>query len=86
MDEIAKLRLGDYMDDNDVLNLILNGEEFDKQNPNLLCHIIGDLFTRNPATQKTHVHLWKQVDNYFKELLSEDVTWELANQKDGGDN
>ena len=46
------------MDEDNILHLIFNDVEVDPENQNLLCHLIANLFTRNPSTQDKHETMW----------------------------
>lgn len=41
-----------------------------------MCHLVTELFTRNPQTQERHAPLWAQIDHYYKQRLLDDVTYE----------
>ena len=82
LDHIAQERIGDYMDEDNILRLIFNDVEVDPENPNLLCHLIANLFTRNPSTQDKHAIMWGQVDYYFKEKLIDIIGLDMLQQKD----
>lgn len=59
LDETATKKLDAYMIDDEIFDLVLDGTEIDPENPNLLCHILSKLFTKNPKTQARHAVLWK---------------------------